>query len=121
MEGLEFAKGDVVSALEAQLKTHKAIVDEAWEGYKVAVVSQLKEALEDIEAGDRAAVQVYVKAPEDYTDDIETAIQMLQMTTASTVVLGEQEFGCYIQGRWNWANSFLANNSAYSVTAMSSI
>lgn len=121
MEGLIFKKKDVLAALTAQLATHKTIVVEAWEGYKVEAEKQLRRALDAVEAGERAIVQVLVTAPEDHTDEIERAIQMLEMTTNDHVELGEHEFTCYVQGRWGWAERFLLSNSRYSQTAMSNL
>lgn len=121
MRDLTFKKADVVKALESQLVEHKTIVQEAWEGHKKRAIEELDRALKDIAAGTRAAVLVHVRAPEDHTEEIERALEMLKMCQEDIVQLDDGEFSMFVQGQWHWVGGFIANNAMYSQTASSKV
>ena len=121
MDDLKFRKKDVLEALHEQLEDHEEIVAEAWEGYKESAQAMLAKALSQIEAGERAGLRLVLQAPADHSADIARAIQMLEMASNQEVTLEEHQFACYVQGQWNWADTFLASNSLYSKKAADTI
>ncbi len=112
-----YEKKMVLEKLKIQLVGHKAILEEAWVGFKKDAVERLAKVLDQLEKGDRAGVSVYVEAPEDHTREIELAIAMLEATTQDHVALGSRDFANYVLGNWEWNERFLLSNAKYSARA----
>lgn len=111
-------KTEVLDALRKNREEHQQIVKEAREGYVAKARVALSAKLDELASGKLAALQFGLSVPQDYTKDYDTAIRMLELHTEDHVKLEEQMVRCFVLNQWDWMDSFLFSNSAYSATAM---
>lgn len=110
-------KEELLRELEKNMSEHRAIFEEAVEGYKKQAVVLLEEYIERIKSGNMVRVQVALPEPSDHTRDYERTIAMINMSEDDVIELNEREFGQYVLDDWDWKYQFLAANSMYSETA----
>ena len=104
--------------LQENRENHGAIVAEARKGYVDKAKKALNAKLDKLASGKIVGLTFHLQPPKDYTDAYDTVINMLEMTTDTSVTLGPDEFRCLVQDEWDWSDSFLLSNSGYSTSAM---
>lgn len=117
MRPITVEKAPLIATLKANRETHRAIFEEAVEGFRAEAIDQLKAHLKRVKSGKPKRVYVSVPEPSDHTHDYDVAIEMLQMDVNDHVELDEQSFRSFVKDEWDWKTQFLASNSMYSVTA----
>ena len=55
-------------------------------------------------------------APEDHSDDYNSAICMLEMCAEPIIEISRQDFEAYVMNKWHWRSTFIATSVAYGVT-----
>jgi len=108
---------DVLHTLKKNRETHAQIVQEAREGYVTAATKALRKRLSQLRKGEIATLQFGLHPPQDYTSSYDTAISMLGLHTGTTLELSAQDVQTLVLDNWDWSDSFLVCNSAYSGTA----
>ena len=100
----------------------QAIVEEARKGCMEEAAKELEKALKKTRAaiadGKVVKTQVYITPPEDYTSAYDLAIEQLELCNERDVKLCGSEVRCLLLDQWDWQDSFLAQTSAYSETAL---
>lgn len=109
---------DVLTALRKNRETHAQIVAEAKEGYLKKARETLERELERMKkATSPVALTVHLTLPQDYTKAYDIAIRMLELHTGTEIELTSGQVQHLIMDDWDWKQSFLVTNSAYSATA----
>lgn len=109
MEKIEVKKAELLAVLQQNRDDHRAIFEEALEGFRVNVEAELGRWLVDIRAGKRSSVYVSMSVPKDHTSDYNRAVKMIEMSIGDTVVLSETDFAQYVMDDWGWQAQFLSN------------
>lgn len=117
METVRVHKGELIEKLEENRAAHRAIFEEALAGYREVALAKLAAYTEKVRAGEIEMIQLVLAKPEDHTRDYDRVIAMAQASVDNQLELSEHEFQRYWLDDWNWRNSFLLSNSAYSQTA----
>lgn len=117
MQNVTVNKTELLDILHTNRDGHKAIFDEACEGYKAECIKQLEAHLEQVKSNKMFRVIVSLPVPEEHTSDYNRAIRMLEMELKNEVVVDEATFQCLVLDDWNWKHQFLTSNASYSVTA----
>lgn len=107
----------VLERLQTNLKTHQVIVEEAQRGFKVALETELKQKLADLQEGKEVSMSFKVNYPKDHIGAYRTIITMLELATEKTVLLTAEQVRHFYNDDWDWKRGFLAANSHYSVSA----
>lgn len=110
-------KTQLLEVLASNRAKHRAIFEEAVEGYRKKAVEMLNANLDAIKANKNHRVGVYLQVPEDHTRDYDRIIKMVNMSTDDEIVLQETDFKSYVMDDWQWTQQFLASNSVYSASA----
>lgn len=118
VRNIQVHKSELLDKLRENRKGHRAIVEDAWKGYKAEVIRQLEKQLKRARKGVKKQIAVYIPIPEDHTDDYDRAIAMLEMEVRDVFEVTEQEFENYVRDQWNWSGAFLATNSTYTGLAL---
>lgn len=113
MQNVRINKGDLVEKLTMNRKSHRAMFENAFEGYRQECIRLLALNLESLKAGDKIQVRFYEQAPQDHTDDYDTVLNMLNMSVEPTIELTHQEFKQYVEDDWNWREQWNTSNSKY--------
>lgn len=92
---------------------HRAMFDEAIEGYRTRSIELLEEHIERIKKNKVERIMVSLPIPEDHTDDYDRALENLEWTIFDTVELSAQEFDQYVRDNWRWKQEFAATTSLY--------
>ena len=114
MDTIEVVRQDVIDKLKENRAAHKAKFEEADANYRQVVVDALRARANDVEGGGRIQLHFDLPKPEDYTEDYDTAIAMLEWAQGETIELTQHEFTMYVLDKWRWEQSFMANTSIYS-------
>ena len=117
MRPVRVDKKKVLEALKENRSTHRAIFEEAVEGYRKEVVKQLEKHIKQMKSGKPKRTYISIPYPEDHTSDYDDAIEMLEMSLDESIDLDAEAFKAFYKDDWSWKNQFLASNSGYSRTA----
>lgn len=119
MESVVVRKNEILQAIEKNREKHRAIFEEAVEGYKTRAVEMLEDHIERIKNGKLERVYVVLPEPSDHTADYDRAIAMLKMHVPAEIEIDTNSFANYVLDDWHWKREFLTTNAAYSATAAS--
>lgn len=109
--------GKLLPILKENRKKHYEVYLEAVEGYRKAVIKQLEEHIERIKAGKKIQSHISFITPVNQVADYDRVIAMLDMSEDPDIVLDENQFRCYVQDQWSWAQQFSASNKVYTTSA----
>ena len=112
-------KSKLLAILTENRTKHRAIFEEAVDGYGKQALELLEKNLDALKKNKYYRVGVYLHAPMDQTADYDRAIKMVEMTTDTEIVLQEADFKGYVMDDWAWKQQFYTSNSMYSATAAS--
>lgn len=107
----------LLATLRDNLSRHKAIVQEAREGYVQRARQALERRLEMVRRGEVVSLTFTLTPPADYTEVYVNSIEMLEWNTEEYVELAADEFRQLVRDEWEWRDSFLHSNATYSKRA----
>lgn len=121
MNDVTVKKADLIAKVSANRAKHRAIFEEAVEGYRIKVVAILEDHIEQIEQGHVQRVYVSLPEPSDHTGDYDRVLAMLDMSIDDDIEIDDVSFGKYVMDDWTWKNEFIGTNAMYSETAAASL
>lgn len=121
MKEVTINKSEALAKLRENRAAHKAIFDEAVEGFRKQAAKLLREEIKRVASGKIEQVYVLLPRPVDHTRDYDRVISMLEMSVNDEVVISQNDFASYIMDDWGWKREFLETNSSYSVRAASAL
>lgn len=121
MKEVKVKRANLAQILQDNLKAHQKIFDEALATYKTRVIQVLERHLEDAREGRRMPESIYIAQPVNQSHEYKRAIRMMELSVEDEIVLTQIEFDQYVMDRWHWKQDFLVKNSAYSITAASTL
>jgi hypothetical protein len=104
---------DVIKKLQENRDGHRDLFEEALEGYHLAVVEHLTQALKDAKAGKKYTVNVHLPQPQDHTKDYDRTIAMLDMSLDEELELTSVEFAQFVLDDWGWKGDFIQTSAMY--------
>lgn len=110
-------KESLLKFLSENRSEHRAIFEEAVEGYKKKAVELLEQHIARIKKSSLERVSVSIPVPVDHTRDYDRVISMIENTEDDVIELEEHEYAQYVLDDWAWQREFLTTNSAYSSMA----
>lgn len=117
MRSVKVNKAELLTKLRENRAGHRAIFEEALDGYHKKVIKLLQKHIDRARKNKREQVYVSIPFPQDHTDDYDTIIAMIEMSIEDTVELDQREFANYVLDEWSWKQEFLTSNSMYSASA----
>ena len=111
-------RDDIIDALHQGLKKHKIEYRNAVSEYEEACVKFLEEALEHVKSGvfDREKITLSLIKPENYSDEYQRILDMLEYSVDETLTLDADTFRAYFKGEWSWQarfNDIVGSTKAY--------
>jgi hypothetical protein len=113
MEVVKIKKSVLLNALKKNRQAHRAIFEEAQEGYRAEAIKLLDKALQDAKYGRKITTFVKLNAPIDQTKDYDRAIKMIEMSVDENIEISEFDFACYILDDWSWKQNVMTTNAFY--------
>ena len=114
---IKVKKQDLLKTLKLNKEKHRAIFEEALDGYQKKAIELLEKNLNIARAGRKFKLYIQLTQPVDQTADYDRVIGMLEMTLEKVIALEEEDYRAYVLDEWHWKNNFLTANSTYSSTA----
>lgn len=106
-------RDDFLAKVQENRNNHRAVFEEALEGYRSRMIHELERRLRDMRRGRRIDQYIGLPEPEDHTDDYDRILAMAAMSVDDTVTLTEDEFAQYVMDQWRWKQSFTDTAMAY--------
>lgn len=106
-------KDKVVEIVRSNRNTHRAMFDEAMEGYENHSIELLQQHIERIKKGKRERISVALPVPEDHTDDYDRVLSILEHDIRLEVELDARSFDQYIRDNWSWKREFIETAGTY--------
>jgi hypothetical protein len=110
-------RDDLLRRIKANRDGHRAVFEQALEGYHKAVIEHLTEALKDAKAGKKYTPNVSLPEPRDHTPEYDRVISMLEMSLDTELELSYVEFGQFALDDWGWKGDFIGTASNYTASA----
>lgn len=114
---MKFNKTYLVDTISANRDEHRAIFEEAVDGYKKKLLEELDAYIERIKHNELIYVSIHYPRPDDHTKDYERVLSMLDNTTEMEIELSESQYSSYVLDEWGWSGAFYTTNSSYSKLA----
>ncbi len=112
-------KMELIEKIQANRDKHRAIFEEALEGYRQAAITAFSERLDKIKARKPFTINFNLHEPQDHTGDYDRVLTMLKMHQGQTLELGQEDFAMYVLDDWSWKRQWIASNTQYSQTLSS--
>jgi len=106
-------RDEYLDRLRANRENHRAVFDEAIEGYHRLLMAELERRIRDLKRGRQIDQHIGLPEPEDHTKDYDRVITMAEMSVSETVELSEDEFAMYVMDQWRWKQSFSDSTAMY--------
>ncbi len=120
MRTIKVEKKALLEIIKKNRDNHRAVYEEAFEGYRKESIRIHEENLKALKSGKKVIVAFYEQAPQDHTNDYNLVIRMLEMDVDTTVELDQQQFTNYVDDNWNWKQQWTTSNAKYSATIAAS-
>ena len=108
-------KNDLKKILKKNRDGHRTKFEEALEGYRKVAIKLLDKNLGLAKKGRPFNLQnLYsITEPQDFTEEYDTVIEMLDMEISEEITLSKHEFENYVRDDWGWkaqfATAYLSN------------
>ena len=106
-------KTKLLEALRANRTRHVAEAAEAEKGFRRALEAELRKMLADVLEGRAARTSTDLKAPVSHERDYDVAIDMLEWSTATSIVVSSSQFRMYVRDEWDWKSTFKMSTERY--------
>ena len=106
-------KDKVQAIILTNRDAHRAVFDEAMDGYEARSIELLQQHIDRIKRGKRERIVVSLPVPEDHTDDYDRVLSILEHDTREEVELDARLFDQYVRDNWSWKGEFTATTSMY--------
>jgi hypothetical protein len=106
-------KEDMLERVRANRSTHRAVFEQALEGYRARMIAELERRIRDLKRGRRIDHYVGLPEPEDHTQDYDRVIAMAEMSVDAVVELEAGDFATFVLDQWQWKQSFTETTSHY--------
>lgn len=121
MDTVKVSKQTLLDKIETNRANHRAIFEEALEGYRARVLQILEDHIARVKNNKPEKISIAIPFPEDHTRDYDTIIAMLRMSLDEKIELSDYDFKAYVLDDWSWKHQFLTSNSYYSASAANAL
>lgn len=114
MNEVRVNKDHLLDALKKNRERHVDTFEQVMEDYRLEAVRLLEEHIHRIENGAVAKVHVTLPAPENYEQEYDNAIAMVEWEESDTITLTAYDFNRYVLDQWEWRGKFDQTVATYS-------
>jgi hypothetical protein len=113
MDKVKVKKDELRKLVQKNRDAHKAVYEQAFEGYRKACIQNLEANLESVRRGKKERIWLTETPPDDHTSDYDRVLRMIDMSVDTEVVLTEKAFQQYVLDDWDWKQTWAMSNSKY--------
>jgi hypothetical protein len=108
---------DVLKKLKENRERHVAIAEEAKSGFFEKANKVLQGQLHLLREGKITSVRVNMSPPQTHLGEYDQAITALEFHQEAQIDLNGDQVSCFLNDDWNWQQSFVTANLAFSAMA----
>lgn len=108
-------KGKLLDTVRENRDAHRSLFLSAQERYRTIAIRELDDRLRRTREGEPINLSFRLPAPEDYTEQYDIAIAMVEWEVGEEIELTRMEFEQFVLNKWSWNRSFAASTDAYLV------
>ncbi len=113
MREVKIKKDQLREIVQKNRDGHRALWEEAVEGYRSAVMAALEQNFEAFKARKITRVSINEAPPEDHTDDYDKLLRKLDLSIDDVAMLDDEEFSNYVMDDWSWKKNWAVSNAKY--------
>jgi hypothetical protein len=113
MKEVKIKKEKLREIVQKNRDGHRALWEEAYDGYQRAVISALEENLALFKAKKAKRVSINEAPPEEHIDDYDEMLRKLELSEDEVVVLDSEDFSRYVMDDWSWKRNWSVSNAKY--------
>lgn len=113
MRTVRLDRDRLVAVVQDNRDAHRAVFEQALEGYRRRWTRELERRLEDVRQGRQIDQRFSLPEPEDHTDDYDRVLTMARMSIDEVIELDEEEFARYVMDQWSWKHNFTRTATMY--------
>lgn len=116
MNTINVQKGKLLATLVANQLAHHMEYKEAIIAFRLAVIDEfelLLTAAKESKDGDELVLRVTCIKPQNYNDEYEKAIKMVEWEQSDNIELDPLEFDKYVMDEWHFTDNFNMVNATY--------
>ncbi len=102
MKTVKIKKEELLTKIKKNRNIHEAEYNQAFEGYKKAVINGLEELIANAKAGKELKTSINLPTPHNYTDRYDQIITMLEMSVEDVIEIDNSDFNKYVLDNWEW-------------------
>ena len=106
-------KDQLVSILEKNREAHQELYVQAVSGYQKKAREQLLNRVSLIDEKQEVNLLFNLPVPVSHTEDYDTVIGLLKLSTAEMVQLGLRDYQQLVEDKWDWSQNFGTMVSGY--------
>lgn len=114
MDCITISKEKLLEKLKQNRKNHRAIFEDALQGWEHQVFTALQKAVEDAKSGIRYETFINLPRPKDHTCDYDEVIDRVEWHEEKLIDLELHEFNQFVRDDWSWMPDFNASSASYS-------
>lgn len=111
-------KTELLGILRTNREQHVTAYAEAEAAYRALIVKEMRKRANGIDKGGEINTSFFqFKEPEEFTDDFDSAIKMLEWHQGNTLDLSREQFDKYVLNNWEWTNRWQTVVGSYTTSA----
>lgn len=114
MKTVTVNKTDLLAKLRENREHHVDTFEQVLEDYRAEAIRRLEEHIERIRSGEVAKVSVVLPPPQNYEEEYDRAIAMVEWNIDHEIHLDEYEFAQWVLDQWAWKQAFNETVATYS-------
>lgn len=107
---------ELIETLRKNAEQHKQDFETAWSAYREQIVKdgrRVSHAAKYADFGSKLETMPHRPIPQEYLDDYEMAVNMLEASEDSLVTLSFDDFKRFVKNEWDWSYNFNTSNTYY--------
>lgn len=117
MDEIIINKAKLLDKLKENRAHHRALFEDALQGWKNQVIDALNQAIDDALSNKRFTTMINLPQPSDHTSDYDEIIEQVKWHEEDLISLDRVEFRQYILDEWRWSPDFSLSTSSYSTSS----
>jgi hypothetical protein len=113
MHSVKVKRTGLLEKIKANRQGHRDLFLKAQEGYRLDVIAELEQHLQDARDRKKISRSLSLPEPQDHTEDYDSVIAMLEMSVDDTIELDAASFQQYVLDKWSWKRAADLTNAAY--------
>jgi len=113
MNAIRVRRDELLTKVKENRANHRAIFEEALDGYRGQAIAELEAMLAEAKKGKRIRRAVSLIEPVDQTKEYDRIVKILEMSAEDVVELTEEDFAQYVMDDWRWKGQFSQSTMNY--------